>query len=106
MSQLGTVVDSIHAWVPLRSKDRNEDWVLIWTNEISTDAKGKRTSRQLHELWRFNKEGKADLIYQFAQEPPKVPSMTPNQKKELTAPILGAFVINFPPNFILSSILN
>jgi hypothetical protein len=80
-SQMVTVVDSVHAWVPLRSKDQNEDWVLIWANEISTDAKGKRTSRQLHEAWRFNKEGKADKVYQYAQEPPKMPSMPSNQKK-------------------------
>ena len=80
-NQMGTVTDSVHAWVPLRSKDRNEDWVLIWANEISTDAKGKHTSRQLHELWRFNKEGKVDLVYQFAQEPPKMPSMPSSKKK-------------------------
>ena len=80
-SQQATVVDSVHAWVPLRSKDRNEDWVLIWTNEISTDSKGKKTSTQLHELWRFNKDGKVDLVYQFAQQPPKMPPMASNQKK-------------------------
>jgi hypothetical protein len=80
-SQMGTVVDSVHAWVPLRSKDKNEDWVLIWANEISTDSKGKKTSRQVHEVWRFNKEGKVDLVYQYAQAPPKVPSMSSNQKK-------------------------
>jgi hypothetical protein len=76
--QMGSVVDSVHAWIPLRSKDKNEDWVAIWTNEISTDAKGKRTSRQLHEIWRFNNEGKVNLVYQFEAQPPKMP---PAQKK-------------------------
>ena len=80
-SKMGTVVDSVHAWVPLRSKDKNEDWVLIWANEISTDAQGKRTSNQVHETWRFNKEGQVDLVYQYAQAPPKMPSMPSNQKK-------------------------
>jgi len=80
-SQLGTVVDSVHAWVPLRSKDKNEDWVLIWAREISTDSKGKKTSRELHEAWRFNKEGKADLVYQYEQQPPKMPPMPASQKK-------------------------
>jgi len=79
--QMGTVVDSIHAWVPLRSKDKNEDWVLIWAREISTDAKGKRTTRELQETWRFNKDGKADLAYQYEQKPPKMPSMPSNQKQ-------------------------
>ena len=80
-TKMGTVVDSVHAWVPLRSKDKNEDWVLIWANEISTDASGKKTSNQLHEAWRFNKDGKADLVYQYAQAPPKMPAMASNQKK-------------------------
>jgi len=72
-SQLGNVVDSVHAWVPLRSKDKNEDWVLIWAREISTDAKGNKKTSELHEVWRFNKDGKADLVYQYEQQPPKMP---------------------------------
>lgn len=72
--QMGSVVDSVHAWVPLRSKDRNEEWVLIWTREISTDAKGKKTAKELHELWRFDKDGKINLMYQYEQRPPKMPS--------------------------------
>ena len=82
-SQMGTVVDSVHAWLPLRSKDRNEDWVLIWSREISTDAKGKRTVKELQETWRFNKDGKADLVYQYEQKPPKMgpPPPPPPAKK-------------------------
>src|SRR5437773_5394809 len=45
--QMGNVVDSVHAWVPLRSKDKNEDWVLIWTREISTDSKGMKTAKEI-----------------------------------------------------------
>jgi len=80
-SQMTTMVDSVHAWVPLRSKDKNEDWVLIWTKEIATDAKGTKHSRELHEVWRFNKEGKVDLVYQYGQEPPKMPPMPSDKKK-------------------------
>src|SRR4030095_13577314 len=72
-AQMGTVVDSIHAWVPLRSKDKNEDWVLIWAREISTDAKGKKTAKELHEAWRFDGDGKVNLVYQYGQQPPKMP---------------------------------
>jgi len=71
--QLGNVVDSVHAWVPLRSKDKNQQWVSIWTKEISTDAKGKKTARELHEVWRFDNNGKANLMYQYDQKPPKMP---------------------------------
>ena len=79
--QMGTVVDSVHAWLPLRSKDRNEDWVLIWTREIATDAKGKRTSRELQETWRFDKDGKINLCYQYEQQPPKMGPPPPPAKK-------------------------
>jgi len=79
--QMGNVVDSVHAWMPLRSKDKNEDWVVIWTREIATDAKGKRTSRELQETWRFDKDGKVNLCYQFAQQPPKMPPPPPPVKK-------------------------
>lgn len=71
--QMGSVVDSVHAFVALRSKDKKEDWVAIWTREISTNAKGKRTAKELHEVWRFDKDGKINLVYQYEQQPPKMP---------------------------------
>jgi hypothetical protein len=72
--QMGSLVDSVHAWTPLRSKDRKEDWVVIWTREISTDSKGKKTARELQETWRFDKNGKVNLMYQYHQMPPKMPA--------------------------------
>jgi hypothetical protein len=78
---LGTVVDSVHAWIPLRSKDRGEDWVVIWTREISTDASGKRTAKEIQETWRFDKNGKINLCYQYEQQPPKMPPPPPPAKK-------------------------
>ncbi|MBV8251377.1 MAG: hypothetical protein JO154_02120 [Chitinophaga sp.] len=76
---LGTVVDSIHAWIPLRSKDKKEDWVVIWTQEHSTDAKGKKTVREMQETWRFDKDGKINLMYQYAQQYPKMPTPPVNK---------------------------
>ncbi|MBC9930150.1 hypothetical protein [Chitinophaga qingshengii] len=70
---LGMLIDSIHAWVPLRSKDKKEDWVIVWTRQISTDAQGKRTATELQETWRFDKNGKINLMYQYAQQPPRMP---------------------------------
>lgn len=78
--QMGSVVDSVHAWIPLRSKDRNEEWVVIWTREISTDAKGKKSVRELQETWRFDKNGKVNLVYQYQQQLPKM--MAPPAKKK------------------------
>ncbi len=78
--KMGTVVDSVHAWVPLRSKDKNEEWVLIWAREIATDAKGKKTTKELHEVWRFDKNGKINLVYQYEQQVPKMPPPPPKKK--------------------------
>ena len=68
---LGTVNTQVHAVVPLRSTDKNEDWVLVWFKEYRTDAKGKKDSTEFQETWRINKDGKADLLYQYQQNPPK-----------------------------------
>ncbi|MGN7824069.1 hypothetical protein ACTJJB_28360 [Chitinophaga sp. 22536] len=76
---MGNVVDSIHAWIPLRSKDKKEEWVVIWTREIATDAHGKKTAKELQETWRFDKNGKINLMYQYEQAPPKM--MPPAAKK-------------------------
>ena len=77
---MGTVADTVHAWVPLRSKDRNEDWVLIWTTEIATDAKGKTTARELHEAWRFDKNGKINMVRQYEAKSAMPPPPPPPKK--------------------------
>jgi hypothetical protein len=78
--QMGSVVDSIHAWVPLRTRDKKEQWVAIWTREISTNAKGVKKSKELHEVWRFDNNGKINLMYQYEQQPPKMPPPPPQKK--------------------------
>ena len=57
----------------IESIDKNENWVCVWGMETDTDKKGKVDSSYLQETWRFNKDGKADLFYQFraAATPPK-----------------------------------
>lgn len=62
---------TIQAWIPLRSTDMNENWVAIWGVEEDTWKDGKKTATALHEIWRFNKDGKIDLMRQFeAKVPP------------------------------------
>ncbi len=56
----------IQAWVPLKSVNRNEDWVAIWGTETDTYADGKKDIKDLHEIWRFNKDGKVVFMKQFA----------------------------------------
>jgi hypothetical protein len=67
------VVSSVDAIIPVKSKDKNENWALIWGKEIDTDKSGKVDSFYLQETWRFNKDGKADLLYQYhaAATPPQ-----------------------------------
>lgn len=72
-NSLGTVTSSVHAILPVKSVDKNEDWVLAWFTEHRTDAKGKQDSVEFQETWRINKDGKADLLYQYEQKNPVPP---------------------------------
>lgn len=71
-STLGTVNTKVHAVFPVKSTDKNENWVVAWFTEYRTDAKGKKDSVELQETWRLNKDGRADLLLQYEQKnPPK-----------------------------------
>ena len=60
---------TIDAWIPLKSTDRNENWVAVWGSETDTWADGKTETRDIHEIWRFNKDGKVDWMKQFTAKP-------------------------------------
>jgi hypothetical protein len=60
-----TVVDTIDAVMPVYSTDKKENWVLVWATEMNVNSKGKRDTVSVMETWRINKDGKADLVYQF-----------------------------------------
>jgi hypothetical protein len=62
-----SVIDTIQAVIPLYSTDKKENWVLVWASEISTKANGSKDTTQLMETWRINKDGKADILYQYEQ---------------------------------------
>ena len=64
-STMASSVSSVDAVMSVKSTDKNESWALVWGKEIDTDKKGKVDSFYLQETWRFNKDGKADLMYQF-----------------------------------------
>lgn len=69
------VKSTVHAYMPLKSTDKNVNWVCIWGTEVFTDKQGKVDSIGLQETWRFNKDGKIDLLYQFGRSlvPPPMP---------------------------------
>jgi len=70
---LSSAVDRVDAVMAVKSTDKNEDWVLIWGMETDTYKNGKIDSVNLQETWRINKDGKADLLFQFMRPaaPPK-----------------------------------
>ena len=73
-NMFSAVSSSIDAIIALKSTDRDENWALVWGTERDTDKKGKVDSVHLQETWRFDKEGKADLMFQFSAKanPPKM----------------------------------
>ena len=69
----------VDAFTPLKSADKNESWVAVWGMETDTWKNGKTDSTNLHEVWRINKDGKADLLYQFSSR--TTPPAPPAKKK-------------------------
>lgn len=69
--QFATVKSSVEAWMPIKSIDRNEDWVLIWGIEEHADKTGKVEKQMLHEVWGINKDGKITYMRQYTAVPPK-----------------------------------
>lgn len=62
-----SVKSTVHAFVPLKSTDKDENWLCVWGVETSTSKQGKTDSVGLQETWRLNKDGKINLLYQFGR---------------------------------------
>lgn len=60
-----SIIDSVHAWVPLYSLDKKENWALIWATEYTTDGEGRRDTTNIQDTWRINKDGKVDMLLQY-----------------------------------------
>ena len=69
-NSLGTVNTKVHAWVPLRSTDKDENWVLVWYTEYHKKPNGATDSTELQETWRMNKAGKAEMMLQYEKKNP------------------------------------
>ena len=59
---------TIHAWVPLYSIDKKENFVCIWGSEEDTFEDGKVEKRELHEVWWFNTDGKVTSMRQWTSK--------------------------------------
>lgn len=67
-ASIASVVDSVNAYTTITSTKEKENWGLIWVTEYTTDSKGVKDTTSYQETWRFNKDGKADLVYQFQRK--------------------------------------
>ena len=63
--QFISVSSDVQAWIPLKSTDKNENWVTIWGKEVHKTKDGKTDSVNLQETWLFDKNNKAMVMYQF-----------------------------------------
>jgi hypothetical protein len=61
----------VHAWIPVKSTDKNEDWVLVWSTAYTTDLKGKVDSVTYQDTWRLNKNGQFDRMLSYIQRSPE-----------------------------------
>ena len=55
------------AIIPVRITDKNEDWVLSWTEEWWTDKEGKEEHMWIHEDYLLE-DGKIRMIRQYSQK--------------------------------------
>jgi ketosteroid isomerase-like protein len=56
---------TLDAWMSVKSTDRNENVVCVWGNVAYIDKDGKPVKSRLQEVWKFNKDGKIDLMLQY-----------------------------------------
>jgi len=71
---LKSSTSTLDAWIPLKSVDRNEDWVALWGTETDAMADGNTEKRDIQEIWRINKDGKVDFMKQFSAKSPMLPT--------------------------------
>ena len=63
-SEVNSVIVGI---IPLKATDLKENWVSILGTEYTT-MKNKKDSADLQEYWRFNKEGKIDMMHSYKRK--------------------------------------
>jgi hypothetical protein len=65
-SDFTTSIPAVEAWMPLKSLDRNESWVSVWTRVQETDRAGRLSVTRYHDMWRINSDGKIDYMRQYS----------------------------------------
>ncbi len=52
-------------WKPVYIKNLNQQWVLIWGKHEGTTAGNNRDSWSVHQVWKFNAEGKIFFMQEY-----------------------------------------
>lgn len=63
-----SVKTDLHALVPLRSNDKNQDVVAVWGQENNTYPDGKVEKKAIHEVWFFNSAGQIVRMRQWVAD--------------------------------------
>lgn len=68
-NQYSSVQYYVDAWMPLKAKNNGDELVVLWGKQDCTRANGKRDYQVIHEIWRFDKQGKIRQMEQYLTHP-------------------------------------
>jgi hypothetical protein len=67
VSGASNITVNFDALIPVRSTDRNENWVLSWTDEVWTNKNGEEEHMRIHEDYLLE-NGKIRMVRQYAMK--------------------------------------
>ena len=70
-SGLSSANQEIVAYMSVKSIDKKDDIVLVWGVDTNTKGDGNVQKEEFHEVWAFNKDGKASFIRDYRGQVPK-----------------------------------
>ena len=73
-STFSKIEPKLDTWMPIHANDKNEDWVLVWERDYTTDTKGKVDSTRSHSYWQI-KNNKIAGWSEFTQKMTAPPPM-------------------------------
>ncbi len=62
-----SVKSTVDVVLSVRAIDKNQNWVLVWGDEIHTDQKNVTDTVAIHEAWLINNQGKVAYMEQFVR---------------------------------------
>lgn len=62
---MASVTSVLHAWVPLMANNLGQEVVAVWGQENNKMNDGTEETRDIHEVWFFNKDGKVATMRQW-----------------------------------------